>query len=212
MKKIFVLLLAGLCFVPFADAAAKLQPGFSFGFKAGFHISDFSGRDVDSGFRSDTGLAAGGLIAYRLSNVLAVQAEALFTQKGARIFTKLEGVLFNEWITLKYIEIPLLLKVFPPLDSSIRPVFYAGPYVAFKYSFKDKWELGGQGSTEDIPSFRERELGFAGGFGVDFPVGKSMRTSAEIRYTRGLSTLSKNSEEKGYNAVFSILVQLAFGK
>lgn len=36
--------------------------------------------------------------------------------------------------------------------------------------------------------------------------------SAEIRYSRGLSTLSKDAEEKGYNAVFAVLVGIAFGK
>lgn len=212
MKKAFVLLMIGLGLVPLAPAQNRFQPGFNFGLKAGLNIADFSGADVNTGFRTKTGFTAGGWLAYRLSNVVALQAEALYSQKGARIFTKVEGTTLNEWITLDYFELPLLFKFYPPLDAGFRPVFFAGPYIAFKASFKDRWEYGDLGGNEDIGTFRETETGFAGGAGMDFPVGKAARMSVELRYSRGLVSLSKNSAERAYNAVFAILAQIAFGK
>jgi opacity protein-like surface antigen len=212
MKKLFVLLTIGLSLVPLSPAATKLQPGFSFGLKGGLIIADFSGADVDQAFRTKVGFAAGGFLAYRLSNIFTIQAEALYTRKGAKIFAKVQGTMLNEWLNLNYIEIPLLFKFYPPLDSSIRPMFFAGPYLAFKSSFKDKWEYGELSGNDDVSTFREKETGFVAGGGVDFPVASGVRMSAEIRFSRGLSTLSKNAEEKGYNSVFAILVGIAFGK
>ena len=212
MKKLFVLLTIVLSLVPLSTAQTKLRPGFSFGLKGGLNIADFSGADVDLAFQTKVGLAAGGFLTYRLGDILAIQAEILYTQKGAKIFAQVQGTALSEWLNLNYIEIPLLFKFYPPLDSAIRPMFFAGPYVAFKSSFKDKWEYGELSGNDDVTAFRERETGFAAGGGLDFPVGKGMRMSAEIRYSRGLSTLSKNAAEKGYNAVFAVLVGIAFGK
>jgi len=212
MKKLVIALAISLCLAGLAPAQTPLRPGFSFGFKSGLNIADFSGKDVDTAFRTKAGFALGGLLSYQISNALAVQAEALFTQKGSRIFVKVQGTTLNEWVNLSYIEVPLLLKFFPPMESTVRPILFAGPYFAFKVSFKDKWEFGSQNGNEDITTYRGTDTGFAAGGGVDFPVGKGTRMSAEVRYTLGLSTLSQDSAEKGYNAVFSILVQIAFGK
>ncbi|MCX6563706.1 MAG: porin family protein [Candidatus Aminicenantes bacterium] len=212
MKRLFIWLMIGFSLITLSPAATKLQPGFSFGLKGGLNIADFSGADVDRAFQTKAGFAAGGFLAYRLGNILAIQAEILYTQKGAKIFAQVQGTALNEWLNLNYIEIPLLFKFYPPLDSAIRPMFFAGPYLAFKSSFKDEWEYGELSGNDDVPTFRERETGFAAGGGLDFPVGKGMRMSAEIRYSRGLSTLSKDAEEKGYSSVFAILVGIAFGK
>ena len=212
MKKILVLLAIGLSLVPLSPAQAKLQPGFSFGLKGGLNIAELTGADVDRAWQTKAGFAAGGFLAYRLGNIFAIQAEILYTQKGAKIFAQVQGTTLSEWLNLNYIEIPLLFKFYPPLDSAIRPMFFAGPYLAFKSSFEDRWEYGELSGNDDVPTFRERETGFAAGGGLDFPVGKGMRMSAEIRYSRGLSTLSKDAEEKGYSSVFAILVGIAFGK
>lgn len=212
MKRLFLWLMIGLSLVSLSAAATKLQPGFSFGLKGGLNIADFSGADVDLAFQTKVGFAAGGLLTYRLSNILAIQSEVLFTQKGAKIFAKVQGIMLNEWFNLNYIEIPLLFKFYPPLESVIRPMFFAGPYVAFKSSFKEKWEYGDQGGNDDVGTFREKETGFAAGGGLDFPLKGGIRMSVEIRYTRGLSTLSKDAEQRSYNAVFAVLVGIAFGK
>ena len=212
MKRLFLWLMIGLSLVPLSPAATKLQPGFSFGLKVGLNIADFSGADVDQAWQTKVGFAAGGFLTYRLSNIFAIQLEILFSQKGAKISSLVQGIMLNEWLNLNYIEIPLLFKFYPPLDSAIRPMFFAGPYVALKSGFNDKWELGDQDENDDVPTFREKETGFAAGGGLDFPVGKGVRMSAEIRYSRGLSTLSKDVEEKGYNSVFAVLVGIAFGK
>jgi opacity protein-like surface antigen len=212
MKRLFLWLMIGLSLVPLSPAATKLQPGFSFGLKVGLNIADFSGADVDLAFQTKVGFAAGGLLAYRLGDIFAIQSEVLFSQKGAKIFTKVQGIMLNEWLNLNYIEIPLLFKFYPPLESAIRPMFFAGPYLAFKSSFKEKWEYGSQGGNDDIGTFREKETGFAAGGGLDFPIANGVRMSAELRYSRGLSTLSKDAEQRSYNSVFSILVGIAFGK
>jgi len=212
MKRLLILLAIGVCIVPPLPAQNKLQPGFSFGLKTGFQLADFSGADVDSAFITKVGFTAGGLLAYRLSDAIAVQAEILYTQKGSRLSTKVSGVLFKEWFRLDYLEIPVLLKFLPPMESRIRPMFFAGPYVAAKVRFKEQWEFGEESATDDIPTFRKTEYGFAAGGGLDFPVGTGTRISAEIRYTRGISTLTNDSSERVRNAIFAILVGIAFGK
>ena len=208
MKRILVILTIGLSFVPLATAQAKLRPGFSFGLKGGLNVSEFSGTAVDEAWQTKVGFAAGGFLAYRFGDGFALQPEILFSQKGAKIFTNT----ISEWLNLNYIEIPLLFKFYPPLESAIRPVFFAGPYLAIKSSFKDKWEYGGQTGNDDITTIRERETGFIAGGGLDFPIASGVRMSAEIRYSRAISTLSKDAEEKSYNSVFAVLVGVAFGK
>ena len=202
----------GLCLVPLAPAQTKLQPGFSFGFKTGFLLADFVGVDVDSAFITKVGFSAGGLLAYRLGDGIAVQAEILYSQKGSRLSTKVGDVMLREWFRLDYLEIPLLLRFLPPMESRIRPMFFAGPYVAFRARFKEQWEFGDESGNDDIPTFRKTEYGFAAGGGLDFPVGKGTRMTAEIRYARGISSLTNDSSERVRNAVFAILVGFAFGK
>ena len=85
MKRILVILTIGLSFVPLATAQAKLRPGFSFGLKGGLNVSEFSGTAVDEAWQTKVGFAAGGFLAYRFGDGLALQPEILFSQKGVHL-------------------------------------------------------------------------------------------------------------------------------
>ena len=81
MKRLGSILLVLVLFT-FLPAATLAQPSLEKGFKAGLYVSKLGG-DV-SGLDSKIGLAFGGFLALPVSPLVAVQAEALYSQRGAK--------------------------------------------------------------------------------------------------------------------------------
>ncbi|MDT0630328.1 porin family protein [Rubrivirga litoralis] len=117
------LLLLPLAFFLALPASAQA----SFGAKAGLNTSFFSGDDaVDSDPR--LGFVGGLTARYAVSPSLAVQAEALYSQKGDRFDNDLG---FTEDTRLDYIEIPAMLRLGVPLSPLLDAGVVVGGYVGF---------------------------------------------------------------------------------
>jgi hypothetical protein len=132
---------------------------------------------------------------FRLTRWILFQPEVLYSSKGAtgqvpvRFFgaTGLSGS-----VELNYLEIPILLRVSPPLTGRIVPYVCGGPSVAANLSaYSDATFLVESGP---VPmSFPERidnvvtdgDLGLVLGGGVDFDAGWAV-FEFDARYTHGL--------------------------
>ena len=111
MKKTILSLamLAGL------TSAAQAQTGLKLGLKGGVNLSSFSGAD-SSPFGYKYGFSAGGVLNYGFSDMIAVQGELLYSQKGTNSdlsFSNSGGgsATYNMKQTLQYVDIPVLFKV-----------------------------------------------------------------------------------------------------
>jgi hypothetical protein len=102
--------------------AAQAQTGIKIGLKAGANMSSFTGTDKQD-VTSRFGISAGATFNFALSDMIAVQPEVLFSQKGmklrytgedssdATVFNSTGNVSGTFGQTLSYIDVPVLLRV-----------------------------------------------------------------------------------------------------
>lgn len=182
-----------------ASAQMRISPGV----KAGINISNLYGDDVNSP-DSKVGFVAGGFVSIGVSELFAVQPEIFYSQKGAK-----DTVADTEITTrLDYIEIPVLAKLSFPTESTVTPVFFAGPAVGIEASAKAKSD----GDEADIEDTKSTEFGLVVGGGAQLAVGDAGgAVTADVRYVLGLTSIDDSSEELDVkNGTISLLVGYAF--
>ena len=160
-----------------------------FGLKSGLNISNFYGDD-DRDLDSKLGFVGGFFITYQSENLFVLQPEVSYSTKSATV--KIENINFT--LAYDYIEIPILLK-FPfnlADNQSIKPVLFAGPFVALNTKAKITVTVNGESEQKDIPSVTPRDFGFQLGGGVGFNLGK-YELGLDIRYTLGLASVDKST-------------------
>ena len=175
------------------------------GLKAGLNLSNYYGDDVDALWEEywdpKLGFCGGIFITFRISDIFAIQPEALFTMKGA----KEEHEDWGHKINANYLEIPFLAKLSIP-GRIIRPNLFLGPALAIKLSSDRVYDSG---ESDPIDYFKENDLGAVVGLGVDFNTGRG-NIMIEARYTLGLITVK---DEEGYdikNGVISFMAGYSF--
>ena len=183
-------------------ASPSLAQGIDVGVKGGVNISsiDVSGDDGGPSLDSRIGLVAGGFVRLPIASWLSVQAEGLYSEKGARF--KEGGV--EAKVILNYVELPVLAHV------RLGRLFYAtgGPSMAFRVQAKGRSRFSG--STEDIDISEDVErfdFGIAMGGGVELG-----RLIIDGRYTLGLTDADKDKTDTTTtkNRVISITAGFRF--
>lgn len=134
----------------------------SVGIKAGINYSNVYSESGD-GFVADgkVGFAGGVFVSIPLSQLIGVQPELMYSQKGF----KTEGTFFDGQITSSYLDLPVHLQIKPTKNISI----LAGPQ--FSYLLSTKYELNGFSAIdeEDLDDNNNRAtLGLS--VGVDFTI------------------------------------------
>jgi len=176
-------------------SAVEAQAQVTLGLKGGLNVANVSasepdGTNIDLDRRTTFG--GGAYFQTGLGGVFALQAEALYTPRGAN------GKDGNATLELSYIDVPLLFLVRVPAgDAAIQPILYAGPVV----SFETKCQLKSEGGTsldcgsETGDLFRTKSPDFSGAFGGGFEVFMGRYTlQLDIRYTLGFVNIDDTSE------------------
>ncbi len=118
------------------------------------------------------------------------------------------------WIKLDYLEIPVLLKIMPGTQGSVKPYLFAGPAVSIKVSSKVKAEFEGESEEEPIEEevLKGTDFGLVIGAGADFGLGAPGmgKLTVDIRYSLGLSTISEFEGDDVKNGAFSLMVGFSF--
>jgi len=134
----------------------------SVGIKAGTNYSNVYSESGD-GYVADGkfGFAGGVFVSIPLSQLIGIQPELMFSQKGF----KTEGTFFDGKITTNYLDLPIHLQIKPTENISL----LAGPQ--FSYLLSTKYELNGF-STIDEENMDDNNnratLGISAG--IDFTV------------------------------------------
>lgn len=180
MKKLLTIIcVAGLFALSVQDIKAQ---DTRFGIKGGgtlYSITTEFGGFGEESTDSKIGFAAGLYVEKPFSDLLSLQVEGLFVQKGGEE----EGGEFfdDEEITLSYVDIPVLLRVNIPLDGTAQPYVYGGGYLGYL--------LDASANDEDISEFlNDFNYGLAFGAGVSFGM-----LSLDIRYDLGLGNIYDDS-------------------
>lgn len=214
MKKLITMAvvgaMAGLLVLP--PVASAAQP--KFGLKVGVNSANLNGGDVAmfedefGPMKSKIAFCGGGFVVFALSKGMAIQVEALYTQKGSKFDIDIDGEIINLYWNTDYIEIPVLFKYTFETKGSVKPVLFAGPSVAFKMTAKLKATYQGDTEEDDIPGFNSTDFGLVFGGGLD--IGPKFRV--DLRYTMGLTKLLEMDGETAdlKNGVFTLAVGYAF--
>ncbi len=192
-------MVTGLCFCGYALA------GGAIGVKGGGTITNWWGEDA-GGEDTKFGFLGGASFSYMFTEVLGVQPEILFHRKGIKEEYMGVDITWN----LDYVEIPLLMRVSIPTESIVKPGFILGPALAFNTDSTIKGEYGGLSAEEDMSDITSStDIGFVGGFDIDFDVG-SVIINLDLRGTLGLLTIDEEGEDSVNNTAFSFMLGVMY--
>jgi opacity protein-like surface antigen len=207
IRRIAWLLGLSLLLAPLAAHAQKrVDSAAGFGVKLGLTVTNFGGEDADDlgflDFENKLGFAAGALMNIPLSPMVSLQPELMFVTKGAEveIFGRNEG-----YLSLNYLEIPVLVRVDVPVAANVAPFVVAGPALGFLLSAK---AVDRNGNTDNIKDdFENVDLGFIVGGGLGIPLSSGGVIDIEVRYEVGLADINddRNFNVELENRAFFIL-------
>ncbi len=159
-----------------------------------------------------TGAMGGLSLVLPLGGSLALQPEALFVSKGAKgpVSTGTGG------LSIKYAEVPVLLRISGGGGSMIEPHVYAGPYFGLQV---DCSVQSSSASCADLPGVTTKtvDVGGIGGVGLDLKLGGLVLTAGG-RYDFGVSKVveykASSVKEAARNGTFALYAGLSrsFGK
>jgi len=177
MKKLSVLLLL------LSLGSMALAQGLSFGIKGGLNHSSANG-DWAQGAESRSGIAAGGYLTLSLLPSFAIQPEILYSQKGWKLSSEIEGVPWVGEYRVNYLEIPMLAKF--SFGVLVKPYVIVGPYFATRVGTSWEETVGDSTSSGSMDAdINGADLGYVLGAGLSTPI----KFSLEVRYSNSFSTI-----------------------
>lgn len=209
------------CLAALSPLEAQARPRADrIGLIAGVNLASIKQDNAGSpeGLSSRTGLMAGVYDVHAIAGDFDIQAELLYSQKGSSFSdTGIEAQ-----ITLKYIEIPVLLRYnLPVLSSDFRPHIYIGPAFSYRTSCSGSSTYQGTTISGDCRAFGETttsnggdeparyDIGGVIGGGLSFNMnGRAVTVGA--RYERGFGNLdaTPNPQTTVTNRVVTLLASI----
>ena len=185
---------------------AFAQQQAAFGVKAGVNFANlnFEGEDADVNFDSRMGFVGGLFVVVPSNSPFALQAEALYSQKGAQFES--EG--FESKVRLNFLEVPVLARFSTPASNGSSFHVFAGPSFGFKLSAEAVDSFEGEEETTDLDDdVKSFDLGLVIGAGVEF--GKFV---IDGRYSWGMTDLNNDDTEdlKVKTRTFSVMAGFRF--
>jgi hypothetical protein len=223
MKKV---LLSLALLTGFAGAANAQSGVFKYGVKGGFSLSNYSGSEAgDTKFKP--GFTAGALINYGFSDLISLQIEGLYSQKGTLVKNYRAATAANNNTdfrsTVQYIDVPVLAK-FTTGDDGKGLFFELGPQASFLVGTRDftRPQGAGAGSPQEVEvnsstdNLNKVAIGYVGGIGYQLTSGLGLG----VRYTGDFSNVYKDgvnplpgvtTTNNFRNSVFQFQVHYLFG-
>lgn len=210
IKFLFTMLFAvGMTFTSMAQSV-------SFGPRVGatfskISISDGDGDELEDELKYTPGLQVGAVANFAVGELLSIQPELLFIQKGFKIGDSdayIKG-------TSNYIEVPVLAKITFGSEQ-LQGFVTGGPTAGYLMSGKSSMKYGGT-EASDSYEFEDEdnrvELGASFGVGLGYNLGAGA-LNLDVRYGLGLTSLYEveSGESKSRNRVLGVSVAYLFGK
>lgn len=196
MKKL--LLSASAALLVAAAAPAAHAQGVRFGVKAGANLSNLSGDLVNQDqYKNRFGFQGGIMVNFGLGDIISIQPEVLYSQKGFKYADEQITVLNNTFrntgnVRYDYIDVPVLVRV-----RAAGIFFEVGPQYSYLMNVSTNREqtlngnnVGNAGTgTSNLDNVRRNELGYVGGLGYQASNGVMLG----VRYTGAFSDFAKNN-------------------
>jgi len=179
-----------------AGASSARAQALQFGGKAGPNFSTllFDPDDGSADHDKRVSSGGGGFVVLPLGKRFAVQLEALANPKGAKLIDRTENLTAK--VLLRYLDLPVLLRINGPQSTSRAFHVFAGPYSAIRLNAKRELSTIGSslvaGEKTDMRAEIERfEFGLVGGAGVD--LGRYIVIDG--RYAHGLTSVNTDRSD-----------------
>lgn len=151
---------------------------------------------------ADAAATAGGFVAVEIGRRLRVQLEVLYAE---RRFGS-SGLPVELAVRSRGVDVPLLLQVVAPPTRRIRPMAYAGPYVAAISSVRQT----ASGQSADISDqINDVDAGVTIGGGVEVSAGRGAIV-VEARASLGLKELNEAPPPEFRSRAFGLLLGYRF--
>ncbi len=188
-----------LALLLFIATSYSLSAQIAIGPKAGINLATIGGDDAPDDVKSIVGFQFGAAAEISVNEMISVQPELLYFQKGA----KAEGseeiygttIEYTSTQMLNYFEIPLLLKL--KFGAEDGPRFFATVGPSFGFGLGGKWEtettVNGETEKDDgdidfeDDKIKKLDLGASIGAGAEFAAGPG-NFFVDVRYLLGLTT------------------------
>lgn len=184
------------------------------GVLVGFNFATFGGKDAANPTPDNkTGLALGGFVSFKVADMISVEPQLLYMQKGSTAKVAQGNTTIDITGKYNYLEIPVLVKLNIPLAGNVafKPNIFAGPAFALRIGTPSiKAEGGGQTVEQDIQNTTSTDFGLVFGAGARIPGVILNGILIDVRYTLGLSSVDDSAAKAEIkNRVFSILLGVA---
>lgn len=168
IQKIVLLTLLVSPFIATAQDETDMRENFAFGLKAGTNYSnvyDSEGEEFDADAKF--GFAGGAFVAIPIGELIGIQPELLYSQKGFRADGTILGGNYELVRTTNYIDIPVFLVIKPMEFISIM----AGPQFSYLVSKKDVFSNGVSSAAQEQEfendNVRKNTFCFVGGLDIN---------------------------------------------
>lgn len=196
MKKL--LLSASAALLVAAVAPAAHAQGIRFGVKAGANLSNLSGDLVNQDqYKNRFGFQGGVMVNFGLSDIISIQPEVLYSQKGFKYADQQFTILGNTYrntgnVRYDYLDVPILVRV-----RAAGIFFEVGPQYSYLMNVStDRTRtyngtvVSNAGSgTSDLSNVQRNELGYVGGLGYQASNGVMLG----VRYSGAFTDFAKNN-------------------
>jgi hypothetical protein len=200
MKKIFTAIVAMMLAVPamaqFASGGFELDKNnVYYGARMGLNLASMSGDVEQNSMKA--GLNLGGVIGLRVSSSSPVFLESglYYTQRGGK-----DG---DNKMTIKYLEVPLVVKYGIKATDDIALLPFAGPYFSYGIGGRVKGGKNEDGTKIDFSSFNlvnHGDMGLKIGCGAEYDM-----LYMEVGYQFGIANIADDDVVDGTvhgNALF----------
>lgn len=198
MKKNLIVICIAIVFATVGVSESQAQEESRVGLKAGAGLYStttsvsFSGFSAEQTSDSKIGLTAGIYLEKPFSELISGQVEALYVQKGGKddisgsdTDLDVEVVAGGGKLTLSYIDVPALLKIYIPIKSEeVSPFIYGGGFIGY---LLDATATTNEGSIDELDIkdlLKDLNYGLMLGAGVNFGA-----ISLDFRYDLGLANI-----------------------
>lgn len=202
MRYVTPAILIIIILTPISSALAQVPKA---GVKVGFNYSDLYGRAVGSS-EPLMRLCIGTFASFPISDILILQPEFLYTQKGTAwdVYNPVRADVTRTWVKLSYAEIPVLTKIQLTAKRNWRPNLFLGPYLSVNLAAKGRIKLDGIRERTIIGDVNDIDLGAVFGAGIDIGLGKGDLVF-DARYVLGLTGIDEDGDDVK-NKVFSFML------
>lgn len=193
-----------------AARPAGAQERAAVGAQVGYSRADLIGRESDL-VESRQGAITGVYLHLPMNRLVSVRPEILFSLKGGRTLSRVDGTIAEVDIELAYLELPVLARITMP-RGRFRPAIFGGPSAGLQIGCDFLFVVPTDSARvtcgeDDITGVREWDFGWIAGAAMEMHLPRTT-LALQGRYSSGFRSVLENVDLR--NRGIAVLFGLTF--